>query len=279
VNEYEQKVEGRYESLMAQAENARKQAKQYRNRASSISMHIPFGQPILVGHHSEKRHRRDADRISSYYHKANELDEKAKELEAKAVGVGSAGISSDDPEALVKLREKLGNIEQKQERMKLMNRAHKAYRASLKRGEADFDFGKYGLTDGERQLVIDYVPDRSRGGRPFPPYELTNNNARIRSTRKRLRALEAETELRRGKPDKEVVKVFDGGRIVYNYAINRVQIVFDERTSKEAHKLLRSRGFVFSRSNVAYQRKLNRSGRYYAKDVVKQIAEMGEGQS
>jgi len=274
MNEYEQKVEGRYESLMAQAENARKQAEQYRKRANSISMHIPFGQPILVGHHSEKRHRRDADRISSYYHKASELDEKAKELEAKAVGVGSAGISSDDPEALVKLREKLKNIERKQERMKLMNRAHKAY---LKHGADVFE--KYDLTEGERKVVENYVPARSWEPHPFPPYKLTNNNARIRSTRKRLRALEAETELRRGKPDEEVVKVFDGGRIVYNYAINRVQIVFDERTSKETHKLLRSRGFVFSRSNEAYQRKLNRSGRYYAKDVVKQIAEMEGGQS
>lgn len=32
-------------------------------RAEQISSFIPFGQPILVGHHSEKRHRRDLDRI------------------------------------------------------------------------------------------------------------------------------------------------------------------------------------------------------------------------
>ena len=32
-------------------------------RASAIASHIPMGQPILVGHHSEKRHRRDLARI------------------------------------------------------------------------------------------------------------------------------------------------------------------------------------------------------------------------
>ncbi|WP_132290495.1 DUF3560 domain-containing protein [Kribbella sp. VKM Ac-2568] len=28
-----------------------------------ISDHIPLGQPILVGHHSERRHRRDIERM------------------------------------------------------------------------------------------------------------------------------------------------------------------------------------------------------------------------
>ena len=33
--------------------------------ATSISAGIPFGQPILVGHHSEGRHRRDIDRCTA----------------------------------------------------------------------------------------------------------------------------------------------------------------------------------------------------------------------
>jgi hypothetical protein len=41
--------------------------------ARSIGDGIPFGQPILVGHHSERRHRRDVDRIDSNMRKAVDL--------------------------------------------------------------------------------------------------------------------------------------------------------------------------------------------------------------
>jgi hypothetical protein len=43
---------------------------------------IPFGQPILVGHHSEKRHRRDLARIDSGMSKGFEEGRKADRLAA-----------------------------------------------------------------------------------------------------------------------------------------------------------------------------------------------------
>lgn len=39
-------------------------------QAQEASSHIPFGQPILVGHHSERRDRRTRDKISRTYDKA-----------------------------------------------------------------------------------------------------------------------------------------------------------------------------------------------------------------
>lgn len=41
----------------------------------SIADHIPFGQPILVGHHSERRARKDAERIRNGMHRAVNLFE------------------------------------------------------------------------------------------------------------------------------------------------------------------------------------------------------------
>ena len=38
--------------------------------ATAISENIPFGQPILIGHHSEKRARKDKERIEANMNKA-----------------------------------------------------------------------------------------------------------------------------------------------------------------------------------------------------------------
>lgn len=65
------------EQLAAKAERAEARAERFEersgramsnsaaafDRADQVASMIPMGQPILVGHHSEKRHRRDADRI------------------------------------------------------------------------------------------------------------------------------------------------------------------------------------------------------------------------
>ena len=40
-------------------------AAQAQKAVAAIADHIPFGQPILIGHHSEKRARKDAERIDN----------------------------------------------------------------------------------------------------------------------------------------------------------------------------------------------------------------------
>src|SRR5947207_1571026 len=75
--------------------------------AAGMADAIPFGQPILVGHHSEKRDRRFRARIDGKFRKGIALHKKAEDLKHRAASVGTAGISSDDPEAIEKLREKV----------------------------------------------------------------------------------------------------------------------------------------------------------------------------
>jgi len=45
------------------ADRARERAARDAAMRDSILDQIPFGQPVLVGHHSERRHRRDLDRV------------------------------------------------------------------------------------------------------------------------------------------------------------------------------------------------------------------------
>jgi len=72
---------------------------------------MPFGQPILVGHHSEARHRREIARSHSQMDKCVELSNKSEYYANKADATkNNNAISSDNPEAIDLLREKLIKI-------------------------------------------------------------------------------------------------------------------------------------------------------------------------
>jgi len=53
---------------------------------SAIADNIPFGQPILVGHHSERRARRDAEKIENGMRKAVKLWETSEYWAQRAKG-------------------------------------------------------------------------------------------------------------------------------------------------------------------------------------------------
>jgi len=61
--DYAERKEARIDRLESRAAKAQSESAASYNTARSIMDHIPTGQPILVGHHSEKRHRRDLDKI------------------------------------------------------------------------------------------------------------------------------------------------------------------------------------------------------------------------
>jgi hypothetical protein len=77
-------AEERAEHYEARAEKAAGRAATARRAADRIADMIPMGQPILVGHHSERRHRRDLDRIHNNMRKTIEEGKKAERLQDRA---------------------------------------------------------------------------------------------------------------------------------------------------------------------------------------------------
>ena len=71
----------RYNELARKAETKSIEAFEHSN---SIVKCIPMGQPILVGHHSEKRHRRDLDKSWNAMGKSVQESEKAEYYRKKA---------------------------------------------------------------------------------------------------------------------------------------------------------------------------------------------------
>ena len=97
-NRYEEKQATRRERFEDLADKNAQRSTDFHAASRRAVEHIPMGQPILVGHHSEGRHRADIKRAHSAMNKSCEAQEKADYYARKAAGVGGGGISSDDPE-------------------------------------------------------------------------------------------------------------------------------------------------------------------------------------
>lgn len=71
----------KYNTWAASAEN---KSNEYYNKSHDLVKHIPLGQPILVGHHSENHHRRTLDKSWNAMGKSVEMSDKAAAHERKA---------------------------------------------------------------------------------------------------------------------------------------------------------------------------------------------------
>jgi len=82
----------------------------------SITKHIPFGQPILVGHHSEKRARKDAERIENGMRKAVKMWETSQYWEYRAKGAIRHAKYKENPAVRARRIKKIEAAKRKQEK-------------------------------------------------------------------------------------------------------------------------------------------------------------------
>lgn len=274
MNSYERRQEARRQRYEELAEKNRKEAANRFGAAREIGSHIPFGQPILVGHHSEKRHRADAARIHNNMRKGVEASDKADYYAGKAASVGKGGISSDDPEAIDKLQEKLAGMEARQEQMKAANKIVR----SKKLGDEEKIAGlkELGITAAVAKSLMegDYM-----GRTGYASFELSNNNANIRRVRERISQLAQREKVREALEEEkgEAVREEQHGSITYreNIEENRVQLIFPGKPDRATRTLLKRHGFRWSRYEQAWQRHLNGNGIYAARQV---LAELTKGE-
>ena len=265
LGDYQSRVEAKKERLEARAEKAREQSEQFYKASKDRASMIPFGQPILVGHHSEARARRDADRIFNDMGKSVKAQKKADYLESRAESVGSAGIASDDPEAIQKLKSKLDSLVKSQEVMKSIN---KVVRSSHMSDSDKIEYVRetHQLTQQQAQKLLE--PD-CMGKVGFAQYALTNNNATIRATKKRIEELE---RLHNQEPLKNS-GCADGTEWELYEEDGRIKFSFDGKPSEQVRTLLKSYGFKWSRYSKAWVRKMTSnavsSTRYLSEELDK----------
>lgn len=84
-----ERAEERTERFEGYADNAASRSEAHRGVARQIARGIPFGQPILVGHHSEGRARRDAERIDTNMRKGIAEGKKSDHYAHRAAAAGA----------------------------------------------------------------------------------------------------------------------------------------------------------------------------------------------
>lgn len=174
--------QARADRLREWADKREAKAESAETAARDLADRIPFGQPILIGHHSEGRARRDAARIRSGFDRAAEDAQKARDMNSRAANIESqlaGSIYSDDDDAIPRLRAKIADLESERDRIK-------AYNATARAGCPDYTL----LTDGEvRALKVTARYGQLGKGGTFPSYHLSNLSGRISTTRARMARL------------------------------------------------------------------------------------------
>jgi hypothetical protein len=181
---YRERREARTERLREWAEKREAKSEAAFGRAEQISSVIPMGQPILVGHHSEGRHRRDIGRIESGMRKGVEHSKMAQRHSERAGNIEGQlerSIYSDDPDAIEALEARIESLEAERSRVK-------AYNVSCRKGKPDTSL----LDESQRKQLAGLLKIGSvfigKGGQ-FPSYHLQNLGGNINRNKKRLASL------------------------------------------------------------------------------------------
>lgn len=251
MNGYEARKQARIDHYREKAEEARTQSSALGKQASEMLSVIPPGQPLLIGHHSYQADKRYRERIGRKFEQSIAAGEKADYYEQKAQAAeNNHAISSDDPEALTKLTEKLERLQSAQARMKRINAYYR--KNGTCKGFPDLPDDRAAELD--QQVEDGYSWEKS----PYPAYILSNNNQEINRLKKRIQKLTEAREL--GYQGWE----FEGGKVVANTDLNRLQVFFDDIPSGEIRQEMHRWGFHWTRSAGAWQRQLSDNAIYAA---------------
>lgn len=253
---FEERRQNRVNYAHTQAAKNDKKAEQLYNSAKKMADCIPFGQPILVGHHSEKRDRNFRKKIHNTFGKSFEAQDKAKHYDQKAETIeNNTAIFSDDPQALEKLQSKLVSLQQNQEFMKAANK-------SIKRKDKE---GFLKIPHATEKMWGQLITPDPMGRVGFAGYSLQNNNAEIARVKKRIAGMEKQTS----QETKEAV--INGVRMVENVEANRVQLFFDGKPADKVRKQLKANGFRWCPSENAWQRHLNNWAVRIARELLEKL--------
>ena len=234
MNTYEERQQEKLERYQELAKKAKQKSEDHYETAHRIADIIPLGQPILVGHHSEKMHRRDLERINNHERKSIEEAKKAEYYENKAQNIiNPKQISSDDPEAIQKLQEKLKEMEKEREKIK---------------------------NENKEARKIKKKP-------PHPPFVLRNLSANIKRVKERIQYL---TEL---KSIEEEETTINNITLVINKELNRVQLIFPGKPSVQTRNNLKANGFRWSPRSKTWQRMISDYAREAAAKIQRDCEE------
>lgn len=240
-----EKLADQYAKLLADYYNTNFQIDQM---CPSVMIAGPAKFPVR----KKERQNQAWDRNREKYERCKEIEDKIRNLLS-----GKEIITSGDPEAAEKLKNKLANLEKAQETMKAVNafyRKHKTLDGCPNLSWEQIEKLKSSMNDSWRN-----------DPRPFESYQLTNNNAEIRRLKERIKKLE---EVKARPAD---TKEYDGFSVVEDPEAMRIKLLFEDKPSAEIRDVLKKNGFRWSPRANAWQTQLTNNGRYRLERVLKEL--------
>ena len=252
-----ERQEARAERYREYAENAEKRAAAAFNASNAAVAGIPLGQPILVGHHSERAHRRALERSNGAMMRSVHESKKAAYYRQKAEAVeNNDNIYLGDDDAIERLEQKIADLTAMQERMKATNK--------LMRSKKSDEEKLAGLLElGFSEIA---AKNAIANGSTYPAYCLTNNNAKINAAKKQLERAKSLAE----KEDRE----YEAGGLTIEecYSENRVRVYFPGKPDDEMRAKLKRHGFRWAPSMGCWQAYINR----WTLDLIKELTKSNQ---
>jgi len=157
----------------------------------------PMGEPIKIGHHSEKRHRKAFVTADNKLRRGCEDLKMAEHHQSRACGIADQldrSIYTDDHDALDKMRERIAELEAKRDRYKAQNAAVRKIKDKTREGLAKglaalVESGAFTVAEA-KDLVFSCQCQGAGIVKGWPTYALSNLSGNIARNRKRLPELE-----------------------------------------------------------------------------------------
>jgi hypothetical protein len=167
---------------------------------------IPLGQPILVGHHSERRHRKHLERINRIVRAGYDAAKKADQLESRLESMKNNNIIQvDNPDARELILKKIEGLELGNEKAKSLNKIMSKFKTI---DDCIENCGNEEIIEMLKARKHWYASDSVR----LHYYSTTGNSAEIRRLKSRLVDLEkiAAFEFEDIETEKVSFKLVDG---------------------------------------------------------------------
>lgn len=203
---------------------------------------------------AEKANNRESAKYDQFQEFRTKV-EKALERKAKIEAIEAAGGE------LEMARKRLSDLTELQESMKRINKAHAAYK---KNPQSIYESG---LSEKEQQAVIQWVPRWEYYNKPFMGFELTNNNAKIKTAAARVAELERKEHNATTVKNLEVH--FEGGTVEVDHVADRIKIYNKEKPAPDVIASYKKAALKWSPTGKCWQRQITRNALYAIEQLLK----------
>lgn len=203
------------------------------NRKNRADASCPSWMITGPANYNMRKHEKQMQLLDNLYAEYNQITAIESRIKNFAHEIRFRPIKAGDSNAVEKLRAKVNELTELQEKMKQAN-------AEARKNGVDV---------------------------PYPAWALSNNRQNLKRYADRL----AELEKAKSAPKEQTEDGGEGFRIVRNAEIMRLQIIFDDKPDADTRNTLKKNGFKWAPSQGAWQRQLNNNGEYALKKVMETI--------